>query len=110
MNVRSRYTRLGVHRQQVHVEAAREAGEDAGEHERAEPLPVHGHADGGRGSGVLARRAQQAPEAAALVREGDADHEQRADRRLPEPGRLGHRRERVQAGADLLVVADARCA
>ena len=46
-----------------------------------EPLPVDGDADGRRGSSVLARRAQQPPEAAALV--GERDARSRAARRSP---------------------------
>ena len=48
---------------------------------------------------VLARRAQLAPEAAALVRERDRDHDERADRRLQQSGRLGDERERRRARA-----------
>ena len=41
--------------------------------ERDQPLPVDGRADRARGGSVLARRAQQPPEAAARVGERDDD-------------------------------------
>ena len=43
------------------VEAAGEAGEEAGERERAETLPVDRDADGPGGGGILAGRAELAP-------------------------------------------------
>ena len=96
---------LGVDREQMNVQAAGEAREDSGERERDQPLLVDGDADGACGGRVFTRRSQKAPEAARLVAECDADHEERADRGLEEVGRLGHRRERVRARPDLLVVA-----
>ena len=71
-----------------------------------EPLAVDRDADGARGGRILARRAQLAPEPAALVRERGDDHEHSADGRLQDVGRLGYGRERVQPGPDLLVVAE----
>ena len=66
--------RIGRDRaEDVHVEPAREAGERARERERPEPLAVHVDADRLGRRRVLARGAQHAPEAAALVGVGDAD-------------------------------------
>jgi len=55
--------------------------------------------------GILTGCPQEAPEAARLVAERDADHEHGADCRLEQIGRFGYGRERVRAGPDLLVVA-----
>ena len=82
MNVRSRYTASHVDRDEVDVEAAGEAGEEPGERERAETLPVDRDADGPGGGGILARRAELPPEAAPLIRERRDDH-QHARRRSP---------------------------
>ena len=71
-----------------------------------EPLAVDRDADRARGGRILASRAELTPEPAALVRERGDDHEHGADGRLQHVCRLGHGRERVQAGPDLLVVAE----
>ena len=97
---------VDVQRQQVDVEPAGEPGHGAGETEGDQPLPVHGDADGAGRRRVLAGGAQLAPVAAALVGEGDGDRDQGGDPRLDDVGRLGHRREHVQPGPDLLVVAE----
>src|SRR5579884_1613773 len=97
--------RVDLDRQQVDVQPAGKPRERAGERKGEQSLPVDRDACRGRRRRVLAGGAQHAPEAAALVGERKADADQRADRRLPDPRRLRDRGERVQAGADLLVVA-----
>src|SRR5581483_11472776 len=94
-----------VHGDEVHLEAAGEADDGRGEHEREQALPVHRDAGRGRGGRVFARRAQHPPEPRALVGERDADRDERPQGSLPDARRLRHRRERVQPRADLLVVA-----
>ena len=68
------------------------------------------HADPARGGRVLARGPELPPEPAALVGERDRDHDERADRRLQRPRRLGHQRERRRARADLRPTRAGCCA
>ncbi len=97
--------RLGLHRQQVDVEAAGEPCEQSREREGDQPLDVDRRTDRPRGRVVLARRAQQPPKAAARVDERDHDRDQRAESSLAQTRRLRDRRERVQARPDPLLVA-----
>ena len=106
VKVSSTETWLGRDRAElVHEQAAGEAGERAADHERVEPLAVDVDARRLRRLRVLARRPQLAPEAASLVGEGDDDRDQRARHQRPDPARR-HQRERRDAGADLVPVAD----
>ena len=80
----------------VDVEAAREPRERAGERERPQPLAVDVDAGRLRRGGILARRAQRPPEAAALVREGDRDHDD-GRRSPPASGRSSPGRARASS-------------
>ena len=73
----------------MHEQPAREPGERAAERERRQALAVDVDAGGPRGERILAGRAQLSSERAALVGERGAGDGDRADRRLPEVGRLG---------------------
>ena len=72
--------------------------ERPGQRECPEPFPADVDAGRAGGGGVLASRTQLAPEAASLVREGDDDHRDGAQRRLEEAGRLGNRGQRQRSG------------
>ena len=96
---------LGIYGKQVDVEAAREPGQRARQHERDQPLAIHGHPNRARRRGVFARRAQQPAEPAASVCERDHHGERCPERGLQEPCRLRDRGERVQTRPDLFPVA-----
>src|SRR4029079_7320521 len=89
-----------------HCRAHRNPEKETPEGKRPEPLSIDGDTHSTSGGRILARRAELASKTAPLVAARRADHEQRADRRLQEVGRLGHRRERVEARSDLLVVPE----